>query len=204
MCVSSAMCSWLFLAQCSLIKVSCFHFSIIKTTHTIIQPFYMSDCLSLCLSLCNSGDCTFLKASLFSFHLCWWYNSVFHYSGFHFTLSLRLPLWSGSCLHTPRAPASSTASLSTQPCPTKRRWKSGLFKSLSPSHNCKLVCMSTLKYSDSSFPLIFLFDLCPVVLTLPHHLSSCAIGDRWVHRTGQRQELWDHDEVWKEGSQPGR
>lgn len=30
-----------------------------------------------------------------------------------------------------------------------------------------------------------------------------AAGDRWVHCSGQRQELWDHDEVWKEESQPG-
>lgn len=38
---------------------------------------------------------------------------------------------------------------------------------------------------------------------LPLQLSSSAIGDRWVHSTGQRQELWDHDEVWKKRSQPG-
>lgn len=35
------------------------------------------------------------------------------------------------------------------------------------------------------------------------HCGLCfAAGDRWVHCSGQRQELWDHDEVREEESQP--
>lgn len=46
-----------------------------------------------------------------------------HLPGFHFILSLRLPLLSGCCPRTPRAPACCTASLCTPRSPIKKRYK---------------------------------------------------------------------------------
>lgn len=49
---------------------------------------------------------------------------------------------------------------------------------------CKIVCTN-------------IFVLTAFTLLLP------SAGDWWVYSPGQRQELWDHDEVWKAGSKPG-